>query len=269
MSDSNLISFAFQIANGATTILEKEYPPDCISGNQLLSAFTQSIPSQTAKSKTWLREPIIILASILQRLLPPFSQTLLERLQQGIIGIKELEDRGGKRETEIVVAELLRRYGFKNRLTRRSKDGGIDICAVRSVPYVESGYVRSIWEVKNYQKPVPVNEVRQLGTTLLRCRGKVDWMVLIALPRLTRKGPENALTVFTQVREESWEALKIDLELIEEEMLNKYINLSPDSLPYQESESDREALRELILNVPPPGVPLSQKIYDHFRDLPL
>jgi hypothetical protein len=45
-----------------------------------------------------------------------------------------------------------------------------------------------------YQRGVPVDKVNELPATLLRCK-KVDWMVLVALPRLTRQGATAAFPI--------------------------------------------------------------------------
>lgn len=267
MFGSQIAYFGLQVASGTSTLLEPE---------EVRSLLDDPLPLRFEWANfDYLRRLFLhsykypALPSLMPKLLPPASPlSLFEQLQQGLIGTRSLNDRGSIRETEVVVAELLRRYGYKNRLTRRSKDAGVDICAVKASPYVPNGYVKSIWQVANYQRGVPVDKVNELPATLLRCK-KVDWMVLVALPRLTRQGATAAFPIFVATRKEVLEQLNKGLELIEEDNFMKYVNLAPPDFTYDESEADRQALLDLVESLYPPNVHWSKKIFNYFQDAPL
>jgi restriction system protein len=94
------------------------------------------------------------------------------------------------RTFEELVGQLLEAEGWTVDVTRPSKDGGIDVVAVREDETL--GAIRSIWQAKRYgpSKKVRLAEVRELGsivdidratkgvivTTGRLTRGSLDWI---------------------------------------------------------------------------------------------
>ena len=94
------------------------------------------------------------------------------------------------REFEKLIATLLEQFGWDVELTRGSKDGGIDVIAIKNDPTL--GKIKSLWQAKKYHlgNKVELRDVRDLSairdsqkatkgvivTTSHLTRGAIDWI---------------------------------------------------------------------------------------------
>lgn len=94
------------------------------------------------------------------------------------------------REFEKLIGNLLEYEGWKVEVTRGTKDGGIDVIAIKSIESI--GLTKSIWQLKKYNSKnfVQVKDVRELSaiiddykatkgivvTTSRLTRGAIEWV---------------------------------------------------------------------------------------------
>lgn len=90
----------------------------------------------------------------------------------------------GWRQFEEVVAELLRNDGYTVQLTKKTRDGGVDILAEKSIP--KMGTILSVWQAKKMKEgnKVGLRVVRELADT--RNQLKASKGVIVTSTSLTR-----------------------------------------------------------------------------------
>ena len=95
----------------------------------------------------------------LARFSPSFS--LLRRLQAGPTALDEIS----WRDFERLIASLLETDGYNVELMRGSKDGGVDVIAVKDLG--PSGYFKTLWQAKKWalSNKVGLSVVRELADT--------------------------------------------------------------------------------------------------------
>jgi restriction system protein len=88
------------------------------------------------------------------------------------------------RDFEYLIGELLEREGWSIQVTRGSKDGGIDVIAVRQDPII--GSVMTLWQAKKYSllRKVRLSEVRELSA--IRAEEKATKALMVTTSHLTR-----------------------------------------------------------------------------------
>lgn len=93
------------------------------------------------------------------RYAPSFA--LLRQLQSGVTGVDALS----WREFEKLIAALVESDGYVVELMRGTKDGGVDVVAVRDLG--PSGYFKAVWQAKknNLKRKVQLSVVRELADT--------------------------------------------------------------------------------------------------------
>ncbi|MER8691916.1 restriction endonuclease [Mesorhizobium opportunistum] len=91
------------------------------------------------------------------------SLTLIGKLQYGIEAIDDIS----WRQFEKLIATLLEADGYNVELMKGSKDGGVDVIAVKDLG--ASGYYKSLWQAKKWGRnhKVGISTVRELADTRL------------------------------------------------------------------------------------------------------
>jgi len=94
----------------------------------------------------------------------------------------------GWRDFEKLVGALLETNGWKIQITRGSKDGGIDVMAMRQDP--EIGEIKSVWQAKKYRpsNKVRLSQVREL--TAVREETRATKAMIVTTSALTRDAIE-------------------------------------------------------------------------------
>jgi HJR/Mrr/RecB family endonuclease len=89
------------------------------------------------------------------------SFTLLRQLQREAIRIDDLS----WRSFEKLIAELLERDGYEVELMKGSKDGGVDVVAVKNLG--AAGYFKALWQAKkqSLKNKVGISVIRELADT--------------------------------------------------------------------------------------------------------
>ncbi len=88
---------------------------------------------------------------------------LIGRVQQRLVGLDELS----WREFEELIARMLESDGYNVELTRGSKDGGIDVIAVKDLGI--AGMFKAVWQAKRNRvdRKIGLSLVRELADTRL------------------------------------------------------------------------------------------------------
>lgn len=88
---------------------------------------------------------------------------LIERVQQRLVGLDDLS----WRELEVVIARMLETDGYNVELMRGSKDGGVDVIAVKDLGI--AGMFKAIWQAKRNRvdRKIGLSLVRELADTRL------------------------------------------------------------------------------------------------------
>ena len=88
------------------------------------------------------------------------------------------------REFEELIGRLLESEGWKVTFTRGTKDGGIDIIAVKSDPHI--GLIQAVWQAKKYSthNKVQLKHVKELSAT--RDEAKATKGIIVTTSHLTR-----------------------------------------------------------------------------------
>jgi hypothetical protein len=97
----------------------------------------------------------------LTRLAP--SPGLLQRVQRKLIQLEDLS----WREFELLIAQMLKNDGYQVELMQGSKDGGVDVVAIRDMG--NAGLFKSVWQAKKNRsdRKVGLSVVRELADTRL------------------------------------------------------------------------------------------------------
>ncbi|HEY9217258.1 MAG TPA: restriction endonuclease [Phenylobacterium sp.] len=97
----------------------------------------------------------------LKRLAPSIG--LLERIERRLVTLDDLS----WREFEELIAQMLEADGYEVELTRGSKDGGVDVVAIKDLG--EAGLFKSVWQAKKNRldRKVGLSVVRELADTRL------------------------------------------------------------------------------------------------------
>ena len=87
------------------------------------------------------------------------------------------------REFEQMIATLLEQSGWSIELTRGSKDGGIDVVALKEDPIL--GKIKSLWQAKKYhpKNKVQLRDVRDLSA--VRDDQKATKAIIVTTSHLT------------------------------------------------------------------------------------
>jgi len=162
--------------------------------------------SDWSETETWLGADMI---DVGQLVLPEPEESNIWRPESGIIQPKWIEKsptalmiaaellRNGHllselhwRDFEKLIATLLEQSGWSVELTRGSKDGGVDVVAIKDDPVC--GKIKSLWQAKKYRlgSKVELRDVRDLSavrddqkatkavivTTSHLTKGAIDWI---------------------------------------------------------------------------------------------
>lgn len=94
------------------------------------------------------------------------------------------------RHFEELVANLLRKAGYRVELTKASRDGGYDIVATRQLPLIPGGGEKILVQCKRYSRPIGLSEIHQLIG--VRVRSGATSAMLVTTSNFTRQAAEAA-----------------------------------------------------------------------------
>jgi len=122
------------------------------------------------------------------------------------------------RQFEELIGHLLASEGWKVTVTRGTKDGGIDVIAVKSDPQI--GLIQSVWQAKKYSShnKVRLKDVRELSAT--RDEAKATKGVIVTTSHLTKGAIE-------WIKRDVYRLSYKEQEDIENWVLGKIIGKSP------------------------------------------
>lgn len=107
------------------------------------------------------------------------SLTILSRLQRKIQTLDQL----GWRDFEILISELLAFDGYEIELMRGTKDGGVDVVAVKDLG--ETGMLKALWQAKKNRasRKVGISTIKELSD--VRNEHKASKAILVTTSFLT------------------------------------------------------------------------------------
>ena len=153
-----------------------------------------------SETETWLGADLV---DVVQLVLPEPTESNIWRPQSGIIQPNWVDKsptalmlaadllKNGRllselhwREFEKLIATLLEQSGWNVELTRGSKDGGIDVVAIKDDPAL--GKIKSLWQAKKYRlgNKVELRDVRDLSA--VRDEQKATKAVIVTTSHLTK-----------------------------------------------------------------------------------
>lgn len=132
--------------------------------------------------KEFIFEPKTLILPSTQILLAEHSPslTILSSLQRKIQTLDEL----GWREFEILISELLASDGYEIELMRGTKDGGVDVVAVKDLG--ETGMFKALWQAKKNRtsRKVGISTIRELAD--VRNEHQANKGIIVTTSFLTR-----------------------------------------------------------------------------------